>query len=494
MSGISSVIRRAPLLTLAVLLAVVKSIQFAIDSTALLYFDSGAIILNALGMAFISERSYVYGYLIRIFALPLHSLRAIVAMQVVMGGVTAWLLGFALIRFLKIRPWIAILAALAFAFDPIQIVHERLVLTETTALFATAIFLLAAARYLRAPDLWQLVLLSFLGILLVSLRTVYLPLVLLSAVLLPVAAYGWPARSQVRRPGALALALAVSCCSTLIFHLGFTHLTGWLGSREPAYNFTTGFFQVGVVAPIIKPEDSSDPRVVRAIVQQNESPLPLANAELRSGQVWSPEGFVARLTSAFGGNVRVANQAAQTLASAAIRRDPLGFLNLGVRNYLGYWIGLLSLRQSLPWENGSPPKSEVEPFDVRAIRTAFGVDVSNQYLLQTPSRRFHIWGRAWYVFLLASPFLSAIALWLSWRRQKEASPTLALFFLWSCSLLIATCLGAGEVVYRYLHPFSFTGLAAAAFLAEAFCRRLSPGESHGPLKGAGSRGHVEWAA
>src|SRR5450755_1464578 len=187
MPGISTVIRRAPLLTLAVLLAVVKSIEFAIDSTALFYFDSGAFILNAMGLAFIPERSYVYGYLIRIFALPFHSLRAIVAMQVVMGGFTAWLLGFALIRFLKIRPWIAILAALAFAFDPVQIVHERLVLTETTALFATAIFLLAAARYLRAPDLWQLVLLSFLGILLVSLRTVYLPLVLLSAVLLPAA-------------------------------------------------------------------------------------------------------------------------------------------------------------------------------------------------------------------------------------------------------------------------------------------------------------------
>ena len=75
-------------------------------------------------------------------------------------------------------------------------------------------------------------------------------------------------------------------------------------------------------------------------------------------------------------------------------------------------------------------------------------------------------GRDWYVFLLASPFLAAIALWLSWRQHKEAFPTLALFVVWSCLLLVATCLGAGESVYRYLHPFSFIGLAAVAFIAD----------------------------
>ena len=112
MPSIVARIRRAPLLTLAILLAVVKSIQFAIDSTALFYFDSGSFILNALGLAFVSERSYVYGYLIRIFAVPFHSLRAIIAMQLVMGGVTAWVLGLVLLSFLKVRAWIAILACL----------------------------------------------------------------------------------------------------------------------------------------------------------------------------------------------------------------------------------------------------------------------------------------------------------------------------------------------------------------------------------------------
>jgi hypothetical protein len=465
-------IRRAPLLALALLLAAVKSIQFAIDSTALFFFDSGAFIVDALGLAVLPHRSYVYGYLIRVFALPFHSLRAIVVMQLAMGGMTAWLLGFVLLRFLKVRAWIAVLAALAFAFDPVQIVHEHLVMTETATLLVAAIFLLAASQYLRAPDLRLLVLLSFLGILLVSLRMVYLPLVLISPLLLPVAAYFQSSWSQARRSRVLALALAVSCGSTLVFHLGYTHLTGWLSSREPAYHFATGFFLVSAVAPIVNTQDSSDPRVVRAVVEQNESMYPLANPGFREQQLWDQAGLSARLRTTFGGDERAANQAAQSLARAAIRRDPLGFLKLGVHNYLDYWRQLPGLRWRLPWENGSPPESEVSPFDAQAIRTAFGVDVSSQHIVLTPSRRFQMRGRDWYVFLLVSPILGGIALCLSRWRQKEASPTLALFLLWSCFLMAATCFGAVEAAYRFLHPFSFTGLAAAAFIAEILYRRV----------------------
>ncbi|MGA2211827.1 MAG: hypothetical protein ABSH31_01025 [Bryobacteraceae bacterium] len=464
------IIRRSPLLTLAILLAAAKAIQFAIDSTALFFFDSGTFILNAMRLAFLPERSYVYSYLLRIFALPFHSLRAIVAMQMVMGAITAWLLGFVLLRFLRVRVWIAILAALVFAFDPVQIVHEHLVMAETAALFVMAIFLLVASQYLRAPRLWQLPVLAFLGILLVSLRIVYLPLVLLSAALLPAAAYFRAPGSQLWRPRALAVALAVSCGSTFLFHLGYTHLTGWLVSREPAYSFVTGFFLAAAVAPIIKAQDSSDPRVVRAVVEQNKSFFPLASDRFRDQQLWQQEGLSARLRTVFGGDNRAANQAAQSLARAAIRRDPLGFLKLGVHNYLDYWRGLPNLRWILPWENGSPPEPEVVPFDAHAIRTAFGSDVSNQHHVRTRSRRFHIWGRDWYVFLLVSPLLGAIALWLSWKEQREAFPTLALFFLWSCILLVATCLGAVAASYRFLHPFSFTGLAAAAFMAEILFR------------------------
>jgi hypothetical protein len=74
MPDIPGSLRQAPLLTLATLLMALKSVQFAVDSTALFFFDSGAFLLTALRVAFISERSSVYGFLLRIFAAPFHSL------------------------------------------------------------------------------------------------------------------------------------------------------------------------------------------------------------------------------------------------------------------------------------------------------------------------------------------------------------------------------------------------------------------------------------
>lgn len=474
MTKLETGIRKSPLVALAIVLTAVKSVQFAVDSTALFYYDSGAFMVNALGLGFVPQRSYVYSCLIRIFAVPLHSLRAIVAMQVVMGAVTAALLALALSRFLHVRTGIAVLASLVFAVDPVQIVHERMVMTETATLLAMAVYLVAASAYLQRPDWWRLVILSFIGVLLVSFRLVYLPVVLAAAVLLPAGVYLWPRASyQPRRSSGLALALVVSSVSTLGFQVAYRHWIGWLGHREPAYHFVTGFFMVSAVAPIITPADASDARVARAVVEQNRSIDPLWKRDIGSAQLFDPEGLVARIRTAFGEDGAAANEAAQRLALHAIRRNPLGYLKLGVHGYLGYWRGLPKLRRTLPLDNGSSPVSELFPYEIVAIRSAFGADVSNNNLVRTLSRRYHFRARDWYVFLLASPFLGLIDLCLVWREKKPGFLQRAFFVLWTWLLLTTTCLEWPQAEYRYLHPLSFTGLAAAGCLAETVYRRIS---------------------
>lgn len=443
----------------AVLLAVIKCIQFAIDSQAVFYYDSGAFILNATGLAFLPFRSYVYGALLRALAMPFHSLRAVVAMQVVMGGLTAWLLAVMLVRFLRVRPWIAMLAALVFAMDPVQIVHEHLVMTETTTVLVMAMFLLTALQYQQDHSLYRLILLSFLGVLLVSLRLVYLPVVLTTAVLLPASLYF---SSSGMRPRHLAAALVVSCACTAIFQVGYRDLTGWRAGREAAYHYTTGFFLLSSVAPLVEPRDATDVRVANAIVAQNRSSFPLADRRFRSSQLWDEDGFVARLRTVFNGDERAADQSAQHLARAAIQRNPLGLLELGLQNYLGFWGGLPYLGASLEWENGSHLPPSVNAFDANVIRSVFGVDVSNQHTWRTPSRRYHQFARYWVLLLLASPFLALLVLWLK-PPYPEGT---ALLLGWDVLLLAATCFGAAESAYRYLHPFSFTAIAAAAMLCE----------------------------
>ena len=174
---------------------------------------------------------------------------------------------------------------------------------------------------------------------------------------------------------------------------------------------------------------------------------------------------MARLRTVFNGDERAADQAAQRLARAAIERNPLGFVKLGLHNYLGYWGGLRHLRASLEWEDGW--HTLVNGFDASVVRSAFGADVSNQQTLRTPSRRYHMFARDWSVFLLASPLLACLALWLG-----PANPGgTGLLLGWTCLLLTATCLGANESAFRYLHPFSWTGLAAAAVLCEVLVSR-----------------------
>jgi hypothetical protein len=478
---------RAPLLTAALLIALIKAIEFAIDSQTLLWFDSRGFILNAVGLRFSGYRSYVYGGLIRAFAVSFHSFRAIVAMQVIMGGLSAWLLTYALVRFLRVRVWIAILAGLVFALDPVQIVYEHMVMAETATMLAMAVFIVGALQYLEDPSLVRLAILPFLGIILASLRLVYVPVVLATAVLLPAATYLW---SSVRRPRLLVLGLMVSCGSAAICHVGYQHLTGWLAGREPAYLYEAGLLQLGTVAPIVEPRDTDDPRVAAAIQAQKTSSIPLSHPNERYRQLWDPEGLVGKFETIFGdqadafpGSRRgfrskrleypyywLADQAAQRVARAAILRNPLGFLRLGVHNYLAYWRDIRFSKTILTMENGQWPEPQVRAPVAGVILSAFGADVSNEHLLNTPSRRYHVFARGWQVFLLAAPFLTGFAWWLSPANSKGV----AFLFFWNCLLMAATCLGAVQDAYRFLHPFSFTGLAAAALLLEAAAGRRVP--------------------
>jgi hypothetical protein len=267
----------------------------------------------------------------------------------------------------------------------------------------------------------------------------------------------------------VALGLVVSCGFTFFFQQGYRQLTGILAHREPAYQYLTGFFQVAIASAILQPGDADDPRVAEAVVAQSRSSLPFT-VDRRADQIWSPEGLVQRLQKAFHGDDRAAEQAAHHLASAAIRRDPLGFLRLGMHNYLDLWRRLRGLRWILDYENGSLPPRILAPFEAAAIASAFHTDVSNQGALHTLTRRYHIRARAWYLFLLAVPVLTGLA--FCWGPANRKG--MALLFGWTILLLGAAYFGGAEPVYRYLHPFSFPGLAACAVLGEKLTSRYRP--------------------
>ena len=447
---------------MALAVTLVKIAGFLLDSQVLFYPDSLSFLMNALGPYHFDFRSYVYGYLIRIFAAPFHSLLIVVAIQMAMGGSTAWLLGAMLMRFFGVGKWIALFAALLFAIDPAQVVHEHMVMAETAALTVMAVYVVTALFYLERPaasligNSW-LAVLALLGILLVSLRISYLPIVILASVAIPLVGW-WSLPGRPRR--ALVLGLLVSCGSTAIAHAGYRHLTGRLKHTSARYSSMNGFFLMAAVAPLLRPGDSIDPRASEAVAEQGRRSL--LKEELRWIQLWQLDGLRTRLLNAFGGDEFAADDAASRMARAAIRRDPMGYAGLAVDTYLSFWTNIPRLPEYLGRENGALLPLNGFGFEVSSASKWFHVDISRQHEWNTLTRRYHIAARYWFIFLLVSPVLSVAA----WKFGPVNRRGLAFLAVSACVILVATCFGATETVYRYLHPFSFFGLAALAVLAQ----------------------------
>lgn len=453
--------QRSALLFAGVLIAAIKIIEYALDPHLLFDWDSGDYIRNGLATANLSYRSFVYSGLIPLFGLPTHSLSPMVAVQTVMGGVTAFLLAYASIKFLAVRPWIGILAGVAFALDPVQVFHERYILSETTTLLAMALFLVVALRYLKDRRLFTLVEVSFMGIVLVGLRFVYLPLVLACAAIIPVLAW-FPGRKMRPQSKALAASLLVSLGATVVFHTGYRRLSGWIYEREPAYQYEAGFFLLGAVSPIIKAADIDNPRVAQAFKQTSER-FP-RDYLYRTRQLWDPDGLVWTIRRAYQDD-RVANAAADHLARSVIRHHPLDFLKLTWETYCAFWRLYPGLPILLQLDRTA---SVIGAHDASLISPVFSEYNTHHENNDSLSRRYLTFAFRWYLFLMLSPYILAVALF----AKPPSIRGVTLLFVWTCMLQFATCIGIQLVTIRYMHPFSFTSLIGLAVLCESLLSKI----------------------
>src|ERR1043166_510727 len=127
------------LFAIAIIGLTIKLAGFALDQTPLFFMgDSGTYILSAIHHFVPSDRSFTYGLLLRWLAVWPGNLEALILAQVLVSAATAWLLGFTLLYFFEVQPALAIMASVAFCLDPLQILHERLVLTEAFTIFVNA--------------------------------------------------------------------------------------------------------------------------------------------------------------------------------------------------------------------------------------------------------------------------------------------------------------------------------------------------------------------
>jgi len=134
------------------LLAIVciKGVLFFVDSQPAYFLgDSEAYLATATAKYIPPDRSVLYGLLIRRIAYRAHSLEAMIVLQVAISAIAAWLLYFALKNMFAVRPSLAALFGILCSVEPLQLLAERYVLTESCANFLFVVHFALALLYIR---------------------------------------------------------------------------------------------------------------------------------------------------------------------------------------------------------------------------------------------------------------------------------------------------------------------------------------------------------
>lgn len=170
-----------------VICAIKLALYIADPGVKVVLGDSGSYLASAISQYVPADRSYTYGLFLRALLHVWYSLKFIVMIQVGLSAGAAILLAWVSYRVLRLSAFVTAVCSVLCALDPLQLLSERYIMTETISTFLFAIVMCLGFRYLFRPRLRDLLLVAVCGMLLVSFRVYFLPAVLLVSVLTPLA-------------------------------------------------------------------------------------------------------------------------------------------------------------------------------------------------------------------------------------------------------------------------------------------------------------------
>lgn len=437
------------------LLLLLKCLLLGLDANPKMFMgDSGSYLWTALSGWIPPDRSFLYGFVIRWVALSTHSLTSLLVLQMLSGAGTAIIASYICLRFFGLSTRLSYLVGFLSALDPLQLVWERYVLTETISLFLYATMLLYSFAYLKERRLWQLVILQALAILLVSFRLSYLLVVQASTVALPVIAF-LPGLRTASAWKILAVHLLVSVVVMFFFHSAYKQINGHLSGRPAAYLYSSGFSILATWAPVLEPKDSPDPRLGQVIAQGDH--FDLRNPRSRNNQLYSKDRLISRWKTTEPDLARADSIAKQTALHALVHHPAAIFL-LGVGTFLDYFDWSRTRNQAR-YDLGLAnwPRQMTAAM---ADRFRLAPPTRLEHRSPTTLQRYLLNAHLYYFVALSAPLLCAVLLWL--RRQGDV----LLLLLHSCILLATDSFLAVTASVRYLQPLSLLALLALALLAQ----------------------------
>ncbi len=414
--------RRLFFLLLAVL--AVKAIFLALDREPSFYFSDSAVYLTtAIGKWIPPDHSFVYGLLLRPLTVWPRSLEPMVVMQAVLSGIAAWLTGLLLVRYFATGFRVAACCSIVCAVEPLQLMRERYVLSESVATFVFAVFVWAMLSYLKTSGLSTLALVQILGVFLVSLRLSFLPVVLAMSITVSLLSRGaasfW--RSWRRfdfqwlkgvRFVLVPLLVSVLVSQSLLF--GYRHLYGELIHQPPAYVYRDGYFLAANFAPLIKPIDFPITSERDEILKDLRFPLSDPNA--RRAQRWAWGGICNVMYRDSGKNDAEANRLARETAMHALKRDPAGLLKLAAVTYAGFF-NYARLKQDLLLEQGQ--LINPQPREAQMFNEVFGVNTESRSF-SSLTKKWEGHSAIWCAIILILPPVFFIFIGIRWRRVRAS--------------------------------------------------------------------------
>ncbi len=431
--------------------------------------DSGAYVQTALTGWIPADRSYFYGYLIRWLALWPHSFAPPLVVQALASGATA--IAFALIcsRFFEMSKSISFVFGLLCALDPLQLVWERYVMTETFSLFVYALVVYWSLAYLRDRRLWQLAVVQALSVLLIGFRMSYLLVIQACTILLPLIAFarcGLPLlHKRTSKTGVLTgLTHVVASVTMLVMHGAYKYANGRLSNREPAYLDETGAHLAAVWAPALKPSNASDPRFADIIA--NGDQFKIKDLQSRNAQQYA-QGFLIKRWREIEKDRRTNDRVTRETAMNALRRRPLAIVGLTVKTYMGYW----NLRAIQWYARTNLGYGQLKDSQLKTLAEKFRFQAVKQFPAQPFSllQRYFLTAWPYYFVVIVSPLVYAIATCLS----RDRAFALLLFIHASILMVVVTALSPQPGI-RYIQPVSLLTLLSIAICVDCVARRLRP--------------------
>ena len=458
----------------------IKSALFCLDSSPMFFLgDSASYIHTALSGWVPPDRSFLYGFVIRLVAVSTHSLRMLVAFQVLLSFFTTLLFSYVLIRFFRIGKTLAFAFGICSAIEPLQLLYERYVLTETISLFVLALYFLLLFLYLEKPSLWLLGTLQLAGTVLIGFRLSFLPVVVFNSIATPVmctmdffSSYKHrdsqtqfldSKRSRAFLASAMnaMLHLAISLSAFYVFHSAYKHLNGHLTHLPQAYQYQSGYFLLADWSPIVKAEDFPDPESAEAVFANLS--IDLRDRHMRGGHRWMDGGLIAALLKAYP-NPNEADRVARLIAINALKRDPLGVALLAGKGFLDYW-DVETLQACMAFDRGP---IEIPTSTRDTVQMGFGLDVEDNHIRKTVTNTYYFAVWPWYLILLCSP-LFAFLCWLvcSSRQRRYAFVVFASI----CAQMVIVCSLIERPTIRYLHAVSWLFMLTLPPIASFFIKR-----------------------